>query len=420
MVNVTEIIPGLFLRCFRDSRFKQSCISLQIVRPMTPEEAALNALLPAVLLRGTEKNPDMRAITLRLDDLYGATVGTMVRRVGDYQTTGLYGGFLQDGYSLDGSSVLEPTLRFLWELLLEPRLEKNVFCREFVESEKTNLISTIDSQRNDKRTYCVNQMMKRMCGADSFGIPRLGEKEQVAQITPESLYAHYQKILRESRIEVFYVGAADAEQVAALLKQIFERTERDYKPLPAQTPFRDGGGSETVEQMQIAQGKLSMGFVSPITLRDPRFPAMQVCNMIFGGGMTSKLFMNVRERMSLCYDIGSGFHGTKGILTVSAGIDCDKEGLVRQEILNQLAACANGEITDRELEAAKQAVISSLRGVHDSPGAIEGYYAVASLSGLGMTPAEYMQAVERVTAQQAAEAAGTLQAHTVYFLKGVQ
>lgn len=420
MVNVTEIIPGLFLRCFRDSRFKQSCMSLQLVRPMAREEAALNALLPAVLLRGTRKNPDMRAITLRLDELYGTSVGTMVRRVGDYQTTGLFCGFLQDGYSLEGDSVLEPTLRFSGEMLLEPRLEKGVFCASFVESEKTNLISTIDSQRNDKRTYCMSQMMRRMCGADSFGIPRLGEKEQVAGITPESLYTHYQRSLRESRIEVFYVGAAEPEQVAALLRQVFGKLERAYQPLPAQTPFRDCGGSENTEVMKIAQGKLCMGFVSPITLRDPRFPAMQVCNMIFGGGMTSKLFMNVRERMSLCYDIGSGFHGTKGILAVSAGIDCDKEALARQEILNQLAACAGGDITEQELEAAKQAVISSLRGVHDSPGAIEGYYAVAALSGLGMTPAEYMQAVERVTARQAAEAAGTLREHTVYFLKGVQ
>lgn len=420
MIEGTELFPGVFLRCFQESRFKQSCLSLQLVRPMCRQEAAMNALLPAVLLRGTVKAPDLRDITLRLDDLYGASVGTLVRRVGDYHTTGLYCGFLQDGYTLEGDSVLEPMLRFLGELLLEPATQDGVFRRDFVESEKVNLISTIDSQRNDKRTYCANQMMKRMCSADSFGIPRLGEKEQVAAITAESLYAHYRRILRESRIDLFYVGAAPAEQVADLLRQVLGGIERDYKPLPAQTPFHDGGGSETAEELKIAQGKLSMGFVTPITLRDPRFPAMQVCNMIFGGGMTSKLFMNVRERMSLCYDIGSGYHGTKGILTVSAGIDWDKEDLVRQEILAQLEACANGEITEQELAAAKQATVSSLRGVHDSPGAIEGYYAVAALSGLGMTPAEYMRAVEQVTAQQAAEAAGTLRPHTVYFLKGVQ
>ena len=66
MIQTIEILPGVTLRCFPDTRFKQGCLSLQFVRPMGREEAALNALIPAVLLRGTEKSPDMRDIILRL------------------------------------------------------------------------------------------------------------------------------------------------------------------------------------------------------------------------------------------------------------------------------------------------------------------------------------------------------------------
>ena len=96
MIETVEILPGVTLRCYTDSRFKQGCLSFQLVRPMVAEEAALNALLPAVLLRGCRKYPDMRAITGRLDELYGASVGALVRRVGDYQTTGLHCGFMED------------------------------------------------------------------------------------------------------------------------------------------------------------------------------------------------------------------------------------------------------------------------------------------------------------------------------------
>ena len=156
----------------------------------------------------------------------------------------------------------------------------------------------------------------------------------------------------------------------------------------------------------------------PITNRDPEFPAMQVMNTVLGAGMTSKLFMNLREKMSLCYSIGSGYYGTKGIVTVSAGIDFDKETLTRQEVLHQLDACKNGEISSEELTAAKEAILSSLRATHDSPGSIEGYYATAALSGMGMTPAEYMTAVEAVTLEQVVAAARSLNLHTTYFLKG--
>ena len=420
MIQTITLLPGVTLRCFPDDRFKQSCLSLQLVRPMSRQEAALNALIPTVLLRGTESAPDLRAITLRLDDLYGASVGAIVRRVGDYQTTGLHCSFISDRHAMDGDAVLEPVIDFLGELLLCPCLENGVFRPDYVESEKKNLIATIESQLNDKRVYAAGQLMKRMCAGDSFGVPRLGEVSQVNQITPQNAYDHYRKILAESPIEIFYVGSAAPETVASKLRQLLSRIDRCYVNLPEQTGFASPSGGHQEETMSVAQGKLAIGLVTPITIRDPRFPAMQIFNTIFGGGMTSKLFMNVREKMSLCYDIGSGYHGTKGIIAVSAGIDCEKEEIVRAQIDAQLEACRNGDISQEELTAAKEALCSSLRSTHDSPGAIESYYATAALSGLAMTPAQYIEKIRKVTKEQVAQAAQTLSLHTVYFLKGVQ
>lgn len=419
MIETITLQPGITLRCVTDDRFKQGCLSLQLIRPMCHREAALNALIPAVLLRGTACAPDLRAITLRLDDLYGASVGALVRRVGDYQTTGMYCSFISDRYAMEGDSILAPMIDFLGELLLEPVLEKGVFRRDYVQSEKKNLVATIESQRNDKRVYAASQLLKKMCKKDSFGIPRLGEVSQVKKITPKTAFDHYRTILATSRMDIFYVGQANAETVSAKLRSLLARIQRNYVNLPEQTAFSSPPGGDHTETLEVSQGKLAMGFATPITIRDPRFAAMQVCNTVFGGGMTSKLFMNVREKMSLCYDIGSGYHGSKGIVTVSAGIDFDKEELVRSQILTQLEACRRGDITEQELTTAKQAVISSLRGTHDSPGAIESYYATAALSGLTMTPAQYIEAVEQVTLEQVIQAAQSLQLHTAYFLKGV-
>ena len=418
MLQTFEILPGITLRCFTDHRFKQGGMSLQFIRPMCREEAALNALLPAVLLRGCEKYPDMRDIILHLDDLYGASMGALVRRIGDYQTTGVSCSFIEDRFTLQGDSVLSPMVEFIGQLLFAPVLEDGAFLSRYVESERRNLILTIESQRNDKRLYAASQMLDKMCAADSYSIPRLGKKEDVAKVTPESLYAHYRKVLRESPIHLFYVGSAAPEAVAELVSGLFRDLERDVISLPAQTGFQDGGKGEYTEKMDIAQGKLCMGFVSPITLRDKDFAAMQVFNALFGAGMTSKLFMQVREKLSLCYDIGSTYYGSKGILAVAAGIDFHQEQLVRQQVLEQLKACQEGQITAHELTAAKEALISQLRATHDSPGAIESYYASGALSGLGMTPQAYMAAVEAVTAEDVTTAARTLECHTVYFLRG--
>lgn len=420
MIKTIELSPGVMLHCFADSRFKQGCLSFQILCPQQHENAAMNALIPTILLRGCESCPDLRAITNKLDELYGASVGTMVRRVGDYQVTGLYCAFLEDRFTMDDDQVLKPMVQFLGQLLLTPLTEDGGFDRSFVASEKKNLIATIESELNDKRAYAMGKMLKNMCKADSFGVPRLGDKEAVAAIDAQTLYAHYQKILRTNPITLFYVGSAPGETVAAQIREILAPIERDYTGLSPQTAFHDGGGSAVTESADVAQSVLCTGFVTDITSASPNFAAMQVLNTIFGAGMTSKLFTQIREKLSLCYAIGSGYYASKGILTVSAGIDREKEEQVRQEVLAQLDACRRGEITQEELTAAKEALLSSLRGIHDSPSSIESYYSTHLLSGAFRSPEQYMKEINAVTMNAVVAAAKTVKLHTTYFLKGVE
>ena len=418
MIKTIELFPGVTLRCCRDPRFKQNVLSLQFLRPMCREEAALNALLPAVLLRGCKSAPDMRSITLKLDDLYGASVGALVRRIGDVHCTGLSCGFIDERFAMEGDHLLKTMAGFLEELLLDPVTEEDGFSEAYVRSEQQNLIWAIEAQRNDKRSYATNQMLNRMCKDDSYGIPRLGTIADVEAITAKSLYEHYQKILQTSPIHLFYVGSAEPETVADALRPMMLRLAKNPMVLPAQTGFTPVEFAEHEEVLDVAQGKLCMGYATPINLRDPRYAAVQICNTILGAGMTSKLFMQVREKMSLCYDIGSGFHGSKGIMTVAAGIEFEKKDIVQQEILHQLQEICDGNISTEELTAAKEALLSSLRATHDSPGAIESYYASAAISGIGMTPAVFMERIEAVTVEDVSSAAKTLQLCTVYFLRG--
>lgn len=417
MIQRIEIAPGVVLRCCPQTKFKQGCLSLSLIRPTDAREAAMNALLPAVLLRGTRDYPDLQAITRRLDTLYGASAGSQVRRIGDYQTVGFYCSFIEDAYALPGDRVLAPMVDFLRQVLLCPVLENGVLSASFVEGEKRNLIQAIEAQRNDKRAYAGHRLFEIMCREDSFGVFRLGQKAAVAAITPKMLTDHYHRLLAESPVELFYVGSAQPEQLAQLLRPLFD-SRQPRKALPAQTPFHPCLPSREEETLDVTQGRLCMGFYTPVTSRTEGFAAMQLFNAVFGSGMISKLFMVIREQMSLCYDIGSSYHGSKGILTVSAGVDFCQLEAVEREVCHQLELCRNGQITDEELEAARQYLYSGLRAVSDSPGALENFYASGALTGSGMTAQENMQALARVDKAQVAQAARQVRLHTVYFLKG--
>ena len=185
----------------------------------------MNALIPSVLLRGSEGCPDLRAIAARLDELYGASAGTLIRKKGEVQMTGFYADFIED--ALAGEPVFAPMMDFLGELLLRPRLENGAFLAEYVESEKRNLANAIASRVNDKRTYATGQLVKTMCAGEAYAVPRLGELEDVEPITPEGLYAQYRKVLAESRVELFYMGRKSAEDVAEQLRRVL-RDETSY------------------------------------------------------------------------------------------------------------------------------------------------------------------------------------------------
>ena len=419
MIQTIQLTPGVVLRHYPDKRFKTAILSVQLLRPMCREEAALNALLSAVLLRGSKNYPDMRSITMRQDELYGAALPPLLRRIGDLQAVGLFCGFLEDRFALPGDQVMAPALELVRELLLEPKLVNGVFDPEFVESEKRNLIADIESELNDKRAYAANRMFRSMCAGDSFALPIRGTVKDVRAITPKRLYAHYQKVLRTSPAEIFYVGSAGAEEVAACLMPLASGLAAEPMVLPEQTPLKlTAPELEFSETMDVNQGKLSMGFVTPVNYWHPDYIAMQVFNAVYGAGMTSKLFVNVREKMSLCYYAGSGYYGSKGILSVSSGIDeCNYEK-AKAEILRQLQLTAEGRITEAELSAAKSAIISGLRSVPDSPRALEGFYGTLFLCGRADDLGERIAAVEAVTIEDVARCAGTVKLHTVFFLKG--
>ena len=418
MITHSEIAPGISLSCIQDLRFKHSALSIQYLRPMCAEEAAMNALIPSVLLRGCKSAPDLRRITQRLDDLYGASVSPISRRAGNCQTTGLYLSLMDDRFAMEGEALTEQAMAFLKELLFDFPTEQGGFLPDFVEGEKINQIYAIEAEYNDKRAYCTRQLLKSMCREDSFGVSRMGEPADVEAITSQGLLRHYEKVRRESPVEILYVGSAAPERMEALVRKLFADEARAPLLLNTEEGMHLSPPEDLRETMDITQGKLCMGFVTPVTAKSADFPAMQLLCAVYGGDVTSKLFQNVREKQSLCYSIGAGYYSAKGIILVSAGMDFDKEPLVRAEALNQLETCCRGDISDEELTAARRSLVSALDSVPDSPGALESYYSSMRLGGGPLDPQAHRAALEAVTREDLVRCARSVRLHSSCFLTG--
>lgn len=417
-----ELLPGVTLTALRTDKFKSSCLSLTLLAPMEKTTVTANALLPSVLRRGSRKHPDTQSVSAALDELCGGTLEVQVRRQGETQCVGFLGSFLDDAFSPDGTPILEPAAALMGELLLQPAIENGVFRADYVSGEGKNLADRIRAQVNEKRQYSIKRLTEQMCQGEPYGLDKLGFADEAASITPEQLWERYQTLLRTAPIALYYCGSAPVERVEqALTDALHGLPERTVVPLSAcDLAARTVKKVRVFEDaMDVTQGKLALGWrTGGITVRSEEYPALLVLNNVYGGTTTSKLFMNVRERLSLCYFASSILDIQKGLMLVSSGIEFDKYDQAREEILAQFQACVKGDFTDQELEAARRAEVSRLTSYEDSQGLLETYWQARVAAGVSQKPDELAQAVEQVTAEQVIAAAGKMELDTIYFLKG--
>lgn len=413
------LMPGVYFTHLHTEKFRTNCLSISLLRPLDKKEAALNALLPDVLLRGCQMCPDMGAISAWLDQRYGAGIQATVRKRGEVQAIGFFMDYIDEKFADPSENITEDICKLLGSFLLEPVLEDGAFRKDYVDGEKVNLINAIMAQINDKRSYAAIRLRQEMFKNEAYGVDKNGTRDQVEAITPESLYRHYKTILASSRIEIIFAGRADVETLEANLRQalstlprgVLDKTETLPGPMPEAV-------RELSEEMDIAQGNLVMGFRTGITSKNPEYPAMLLLNGIFGGSLNSKLFLNVREKLSLCYYASSGLDRFKGIMLVSSGVDTENYETAKCEILHQLEDCRIGNITPEELEATRSYLCTSLKSSGDSLGRMEDFCLSQEIGGFTYTPEGLADKLMRVTLEQVQQAAQDCRLDTIFFLKG--
>ena len=421
-VTRRELFPGVWLRAVHTGKFKSSYLSITLLAPLTKETAGANALIPEVLRRGTAVHPDMEALSAALDELYGGAVEPAVRKRGETQCVGFAASFLDDAYALKGEKILEPAAALLGELLLKPCTEKGVFRADYTAGEKANLIDRIRAQINDKRTYATQRLTQEMCKYEAYGVDRLGDEASVAAITPESLWERYQQLLCTAQVEVYYCGSAQPDRVAEALRAALEGLPVNEDRIDPACDVRVSAGPEPIvveEAMDVSQGKLALGFrTGGQSCWEEDYPALYLAAAVYGGTTLSKLFMNVREKLSLCYYASATLEKMKGLVLVSSGIEFDKYQTAKDEILAQLEAVKRGEIEDWELEGSRRTLIGACMAILDEQSRQEEYWLGQTTAGLEESPKELAARLEAVTREQVAAAAQKLELDTIYFLKG--
>ena len=418
-----ELLPGVTLTCLQTDKFKTGCLSVNLLTQLSRENASKNALIPMVLRRGTSRLPDMEAISAELDMLYGARIEPLVRKIGEVQAIGFYADFADDKFLPEGSKQLEGVGALVGEMLLSPFTRGGLLLPAYVDSEREKLLDMIRGRINEKRSYSIHRLIELMCFGEDFAVSSIGSEDEAENIGYQKLTKHYHQLLATSPVECFYCGSAQPEQVERVLREALMNLPRGEIDYEIGTDIRMNTLEDETryftEELDVTQGKLAIGWRLGACMEEPDVPAIRVFNAVYGGAVTSKLFENVREKLSLCYFASSMTDVQKGVMVVSSGIEFDKYDEAKDEIFRQLEAVKNGDVTDQELEYARRYVASSLRTVSDSPGSLENFYLTQALGGWDWNPEELASLCEYVTKEQVVSVAQSCCCDAVYFLRGL-
>lgn len=415
------ISDSIRLSAIKTDRFKTGILTFTLTIPLSSKSFAYNTLLAGVMRRGTESYPSISALNKRLDELYASSIEIRSAQNAKNLSLTITAEFLDDRYITDDCRVLSGVLHVIFELIFRPLLKDNAFLPDTVVQEKRVALDYLNSEINNTRLYALKRCHEKMNRLDSDYPTTERLKQHIQNADEKSVYEHLLYIRDSSAIDVFYVGNEDIDSVAKMISLVFGAHSQKsiYAPLLPKPRPTLPLLSES-EAMPVSQGKLSLGFRTGVCIsgQDDRYCVALVFNEIFGASPLSKLFMNVREKLSLCYYCSSTYSIYSGDVIVSSGIEVQNREKAEREILCQLDNIRSGNISDSEFNAALRSLENSYRQILDNPLDLQSFYATRGMFGISETIDSTLKKIRRVTLDDVIEIAKNTQLDTVFFVEG--
>ncbi len=419
-MNIKQISTAVKLCTHNTKQFKTSVVTLNLITELD-EKAAEKALLINLLSRTNMSYPTLGEFNRNLAGLYGASITAKVSKIGDAQVLSLVLQFVDNKFALGGEDIAEKAINLLLDCLFKPDITPEGFKEENLAREKRLLKEKIDSENDDKIAFARKRLIEEMCCDERYSIHRFGRKEDIDKATGKDIFELWKKLLMTSMVQINVTGNFDEEKIENIVKERFDVLERKSESITEiKTEFlTESYGEKTVtEKQSVQQGKLVLGFRAGMTYDFDNYSAIFLMNSIFGSGTFSKLFTNVREKLSLCYYCSSSLIRNKGIIIVQSGVETENTNKALDAILFELEEIKKGNFTKEDVTNAKLSAADSLRSATDSAYAIDSWFLSHCISGEFYTPEEYIEKLQNVSAEEIIIAANMITLDTIYILEG--
>ena len=388
-------------------KFKTNVYALYLTIPLTKENVTYNALIPTVLKRGCEKYNNQLEVSKKLEEMYDATFGIGITKVGNNEVLKFYLESLNNNYLPNNEDLSKTSIEMLLNIVMKPYLVNGKFDDDYVEQEKENLKKVIESRKDNKDIYANNRLLEEMFKEETYGLYKFGNIDEIDNITSEKLYEKYKELIKNSEKYLYIVG--DVENLNIESYNIDEKEITISKEFPVKISEKE---NIVKEQMDVTQGKLVIGLNTPNNKQE----VIALYNTILGKGANSKLFLNVREKEGLAYSAGSTYLKRNNAIIISTGIEVLKYNKAVEVIKNQLKDMEDGNITEKEMKDAKQFINAGLNLINESSENMIEYRFDKDLYNEEIDIEKYRKEIEEIKKEDIVKVAKQIKIDTIYFL----
>ena len=413
------------IKRFENNKFKTNEIAVFVTIKQTQENATKNALIPAVLRRGSTNYRNQLEISKKLENMYGANFNCGVDKSGDYIILKFFIETINNEYSDSKENLAQEAFNLLTDIVFNPLVENDGFNINYVKQEKDNLAKIINSKKDDKANYAYQRCVEEMFKNNPYGIYKYGSIQDLEKINEKNLYGHYLNIIQNSQIFIYINGknANDInvdENINNNFKIAFNNNSDEYNEnddLQEKNETAEIVALQPInivkEKLDVTQGKLIIGLNAP---SENKY-AVTMYNTILGGGANSKLFQNVREKESLAYYASSRYIRRKNAIIIRTGIELANYDKAVKVIKEQLEEMKKGNISDYELASAKTLILASLKLIPESQEDIMAFDFDQDVFNENLTFEQYYKKIENITLKEIIDVANQVKINTIYYLE---
>lgn len=414
-----DSFDGIDIYHIKTKQFKTNTINVFFQDSLNKNTATMNALIPAILKRGSKNLPTAQDISLYMEELYGAVFDCGVAKKGEKQLMHFYIEFLSDTYIDSNTNLFEQIFQVFFEIITKPVLQDSMFKIDYLDQEKENLKKLIESRINDKVQYAIERCYEEMCDGEPFSVYEYGTITDLENIDNKTLYKHYKESLKTLPIQVFITGDVGNDNIQIVLNRLKELKRENIKNIESEKIVKNVENIKNiVENMEISQGKIALGFRTNIFADSTEYYPLVVFNGILGGGMHSKLFQNIREKESLAYYIFSRIEKFKGLLLISGGIEIENRDKALEIIKQQIEDIKKGNISDYEYSSTLKTIETAIKSLQDSQLQLVDFYLNQTVANTKDNFNTFIENIKKVSKQDITKIAEKIQLDTIYFLTG--